>query len=103
LQINHQINQPSNQSIHHNNPHAIINIMTKTNPPPSSIYEAIKNDDYEGLLSLYATTVYDAVHSAEFAHSISSDVMMPNLQRGWSDDRGEGFFFDGEFVIVDVW
>lgn len=34
---------------------------------PSSIFDAIKDGDYEGLLALYATTAYDAVHSAEFA------------------------------------
>lgn len=33
----------------------------------SSIYKAIKDGDWEGLLTLYATTAYDAVHSAEFA------------------------------------
>ena len=33
----------------------------------SSIYEAIKDSDWEGLLALYATTAYDAVHSEDFA------------------------------------
>lgn len=46
--------------------------MMQPSLPPSpkavaSIYEAIKDDDWEGLLTLYATTAYDAVHSAEFA------------------------------------
>mmetsp|Transcript_29740 Transcript_29740/g.64054 ORF Transcript_29740/g.64054 Transcript_29740/m.64054 type:complete len:391 (+) Transcript_29740:101-1273(+) len=36
-------------------------------PPCSSIFDAIKEGDWEGLLTLYATTAYDAVHSAEFA------------------------------------
>lgn len=34
----------------------------------SSIYEAIRDCDWEGLLALYATTVYDAVHSEDIAH-----------------------------------
>jgi hypothetical protein len=75
---------------------------------PSSIYEAIKNDDYEGLLSLYATTVYDAVHSAEFASNICgsdetprdlSSILMPTLQRGRSESDGstkDAMFLDGE-------
>lgn len=80
-------------------------------PLPSSIYEAIKNDDYEGLLSLYATTVYEAVHSAEFAANVCggedtrdvSSILMPTLQRGMSDSDGSrrdvAMFLDGEFAI----
>ena len=83
--------------------------------PPSSIYEAIKNDDWEGLLSLYATTVYDAVHAAEFAQivcgeeggkdSAPSSLLLPRLHQGSSDDGSGsrsvlGFFLDGEF---DLW
>ena len=33
----------------------------------SSIFDAIKDGDWEGLLALYATTAYDAVRSADFA------------------------------------
>jgi hypothetical protein len=33
----------------------------------SSIFDTIKDGDWEGLLSLYATTAYDAVRSADFA------------------------------------
>lgn len=76
---------------------------------PSSIYEAIKNDDYEGLISLYAQAVYDAVHSAEFAASVCGDemgddtssILMPTLQRGRIDSDGSSrdvaMFLDGEF------
>eukprot|EP00584_Thalassiosira_punctigera_P002300 CAMPEP_0172538174 /NCGR_PEP_ID=MMETSP1067-20121228/9623_1 /TAXON_ID=265564 ORGANISM="Thalassiosira punctigera, Strain Tpunct2005C2" /NCGR_SAMPLE_ID=MMETSP1067 /ASSEMBLY_ACC=CAM_ASM_000444 /LENGTH=1157 /DNA_ID=CAMNT_0013323625 /DNA_START=81 /DNA_END=3554 /DNA_ORIENTATION=- len=35
--------------------------------PCSSVFDAIKDDDWEGLLTLYATTAYDAVRSAEFS------------------------------------
>ncbi|KAL7519474.1 hypothetical protein ACHAWX_004229 [Stephanocyclus meneghinianus] len=77
--------------------------------PPSSIYEAIKNDDWEGLLSLYATTVYDAVHAAEFAQTVCgkeggkdsapSSLLLPRLHQGSSDDGSGsrsvlGFFLD---------
>ncbi|KAL7541737.1 hypothetical protein ACHAXR_011174 [Thalassiosira sp. AJA248-18] len=46
--------------------------MMQPSLPPSpntasSIYEAIKYGNWEGLLKLYATTAYDAVRSAEFA------------------------------------
>lgn len=48
--------------------------MQSTDLPPSStsktttsIFDAIKNSDWEGLLALYATSSYDAVHSANFA------------------------------------
>lgn len=45
--------------------------MQPTLPPSpktaSSIFDAIKEGDWEGLLALYATTAYDAVNSAEFA------------------------------------
>jgi len=47
--------------------------MMQPSLPPSpktasSIYEAIRDCDWEGLLALYATTVYDAVHSEDIAH-----------------------------------
>lgn len=74
---------------------------------PTSIYDAIKCDDWEGLLTLYATTVYDAVHSAEFSQLVngnSSDgasdgsvgtsaPFMPVLE---NSPRKEGFFRDGK-------
>lgn len=34
---------------------------------PRNIFEAIENNDWEGLLSLYATAVHDAVYSVELA------------------------------------
>ena len=76
--------------------------------PPFSIYDAIKADDYEGLLSLYATAVYDAVHSAEFADKIYdgdttdmdlSSILMPTLQKDMIDGRPRrdvALFVDGE-------
>lgn len=84
---------------------------------PSSIYEAIKNDDYEGLISLYATTVHEAVHSAEFAANVCGgeetsrdlpSILMPTLQRGRSDSDGStrdvAMFLDGECLcdVADV-
>ena len=47
--------------------------MMQPSLPPSpktasSVYEAIKDSDWEGLIALYATTAYDAVHSEDFAH-----------------------------------
>ena len=76
---------------------------------PSSIFEAIKNDDFEGLLSLYATTVYDSVHSAEFAARICgsydettdkdmSSILMPKDSERSS--RDVDMFFDGEMLVV---
>lgn len=82
---------------------------------PSSIFEAIKNDDFEGLLSLYATTVYDSVHSAEFAARICgsydettdkdmSSILMPTLQGGRKDSerssRDVDMFLDGEMFVA---
>ena len=75
-------------------------MMQPSHPPPSppsdtsystsSIFEAIKNDDWEGLLKLYATTVYDAVHSAHFENDSRRqyDVSFPGTFR-----EGESFSF----------
>ena len=81
---------------------------------PSSIYEAIKNDDYQGLISLYAMAVYDAVHSADFAASVCGDemmrkdatsILMPTLQRDRSDSdessRDVAIFFDGGYCNIN--
>ena len=104
------------------NPHEIHNntLLTNSNNEtimmqPSSIFEAIKNDDFEGLISLYATTVYDSVHSAEFAARICgsydgvadkdmSSILMPPLQGGRGDSDGSSrddveMFLDGEFQL----
>lgn len=48
--------------------------------PPPSIFDAIKDGDWEGLLALYATTAYDAVSSAEFS------------RRGGGGSSGRGGF-----------
>lgn len=59
-------------------------------PPCSSIFDAIKDDDWEGLLTLYTTTAYDAVHSTEFA------------RRGGGFHRQRSsppFFRDGEAIV----
>jgi hypothetical protein len=34
---------------------------------PSSVFDAIKDGDWEGLLALYVTTASDAIRSSEFA------------------------------------
>lgn len=52
--------------------------MMQPSLPPSpkaasSVYEAIRDGDWEGLLTLYATSAYDAVHSAEFARRGAAD------------------------------
>ena len=112
------VDRIENNIINHN-PHEIHNNTLLTNETimmqPSSIFEAIKNDDFEGLISLYATTVYDSVHSAEFAARICgsydgvadkdmSSILMPLLQggRGVSDGSSRDdveMFLDGEFQL----
>ena len=67
----------------------------------SSIYDAIKDGDWEGLLSLYATTTYDAVHSEDFARrGVSVGVhhqqqpLLPTLMTG-SNDNTHVLFHEG--------
>ena len=80
--------------------------------PPSpktapSIYEAIKDSDWEGLLALYATTAYDAVHSEDFARQGRVDKAAagvgfhrynssPPSLAGWDGPLGSGSFHEGE-------
>ena len=62
--------QPSSHShlvASSSSPRKAVATTTTTTTPSSSIFDAIKDGDWEGLLALYATTVYAAVHSAEFA------------------------------------
>ena len=48
---------------------------------PPSIFEAIKNDDWEGLIATYAVTVYDAIHSPDDSG---------RMRRNTSSRRGGG-------------
>ncbi len=48
---------------------------------PPSIFEAIKNDDWEGLIAKYAVTVYDAIHSPDDSG---------RMRRNTSSRRGGG-------------
>jgi hypothetical protein len=71
----------------------------------SSIFDAIKDGDWEGLLALYATTAYDAVRSADFArrgadlhhhqeHSSPHAFMAASPRRGvFRDGENETFMF----------
>lgn len=81
--------------------------MMQPSLPPSpqtaaSIYDAIKDGDWEGLVSLYATTAYDAVHSADFL--IQGGVGFnrqhsspPSLVTAMGGGPGKGVVFrDGE-------
>ena len=74
----------------------------------SSIYEAIRDCDWEGLLALYATTVYDAVHSEDIAHQqIKQDSLHhrqhsspPSLTAGIVEGRNRsGSFHEGKISI----
>lgn len=108
-----QSSTPTFETITSRNPNNNINLTNMMQP--SSIFEAIKNDDFEGLLSLYATTVYDSVHSAEFAARICgsydettdkdmSSILTPTLQGGRKDSerssRDVDMFLDGEMFVV---
>ena len=86
--------------------------MMQPSLPPSpktasSIYEAIRDCDWEGLLALYATTVYDAVHSKDFAHQqMEQDSFLyrkhsspPSLMAGIAEGRNRsGSFHEGELI-----
>ena len=85
--------------------------MMQPSLPPSpktasSIYEAIRDCDWEGLLALYATTVYDAVHSEDFAHQqIEQDSLhhiqhssSPSLAGTVEDRNRSGSFHEGELI-----
>lgn len=74
----------------------------------SSIYDAIKDGDWEGLLSLYATTTYDAVHSEDFARrGVSVGVhhqeqpLLPTLMTG-SNDNTNGLFHEGMSIAIAI-
>jgi len=55
---------------------------------PNNIFEAIENDDWEGLLSLYATTVHDAVYSVELARQTR---LMDRRRSGGGGSYGFGY------------
>ena len=100
-------------------------VAATTTTPSSSIFDAIKDGDWEGLLALYATTVYAAVHSAEFArrgsgvggsgssgggvprrgglHRSHSLPLTPTTTTtttmGGSGGPRRGVFIEGEFVL----
>ena len=87
-------------------------MMQPTLPPPpntaSSIFEAIKDGDWEGMLALYATVAYDAVHSAELArqggvgfHRHHSSP--PSLMAAMVGTSRKGVFRDGEtrYLCID--
>ena len=71
----------------------------------SSIFDAIKDGDWEGLLALYATTAYDAVRSADFArrgadlhhhreHSLPHAYMATSPRRGvFRDGENDSLYF----------
>ena len=59
----------------------------------SSVFDAIKDGDWEGLLALYATSAHDAVRSADFARR-GVDLH----RREHSSPRGA--FRDGEHVFL---
>ena len=92
-------------------------------PQPTSIFDAIKDGDWEGLLALYATTAYDAVRSAElfsrcrrggsgsgggrggFHRSNSMPLapissMMTMTMGGGGKKQGGGLFIEGESTMV---
>ena len=62
-------------------------------PPPktTSVFDAIKDGDWEGLLMLYATTACDAVRSADFARR-GTDLR----HQEFSSNSRRGVFCDGE-------
>jgi len=79
-------------------------MQSSLHPSPktaSSIFDAIKESDWEGLLALYATTAYDAVQAAEFARRGSSDGVdagfhgqhssPPSLMRAMATSRKGSF------------
>ena len=107
---------------------AVATTTTTTTTPSSSIFDAIKDGDWEGLLALYATTVYAAVHSAEFArrgsgvggigssgggvprrgglhrsHSLpltpTTTTTTTTMATGGSGGPRRGVFIEGEFVL----
>lgn len=62
---------------------------------PSSVFDAIKDGDWEGLLALYATTASDAIRSAEFA-SRGIDLRTHHQHMSLPDISGRGVFHEGE-------
>jgi hypothetical protein len=73
-------------------------------PPPktTSVFDAIKDGDWEGLLALYATTACDAVRSADFARRGTDLRDQEN-----SSSSTRGVFHDGEdethiFMVADL-
>ena len=80
-------------------------MMQPTLPPSpkaaASIFDAIKDGDWEGLATLYATAAYDAVHAAEFARRGGADFHRqqsspPSLRAAAAGGPGKGVFRDGK-------
>ncbi|KAL9191101.1 hypothetical protein ACHAXT_000807 [Thalassiosira profunda] len=78
-------------------------MMQPTLPPSpkaaASIFDAIKDGDWEGLATLYATAAYDAVHAAEFARRGGADFRRqqsspPSLRAAAAGGPGNGVFRD---------
>lgn len=67
---------------------------------PYSVFDAIKDGDWEGLLALYVKTASDAVHSAEFA-SRGGGIDLRTLHQ-LSDIPTRGVFHEGEESISSI-
>lgn len=60
-----------------------------------SVFDAIKDGDWEGLLTLYAITASDAFRSAVFA-SRGIDLRTHHQHMSLPDSPGRGVFHEGE-------
>ena len=67
---------------------------------PYSVFDAIKDGDWDGLLALYVKTASDAVHSAEFASRGGGIDLRTHPQL--SDIPTRGVFHEGEESISSI-